>query len=149
MALKIVVLEDNNERRALMEDCLADRFYQYERRFFDTTSETIHFLKEHLGEVIAISLDHDLELKTDRHGQAVDCGTGREVADYLSGHAPVCPVIIHSTNTAAALGMEMVLREAQWETKRVIPFGDLEWIPSQWFRAIRKAVVDTAREKTV
>jgi hypothetical protein len=54
-------------------------------------------------------------------------------------------VVIHSTNSAAATGMEMVLQEAQWQTRRVVPFGDLEWIPTQWFRAVRRAIVAQAK----
>jgi hypothetical protein len=145
MALKIVILEDNQDRQAVMADCLADRFYQYDARFFKTSSEIIHFLEEHLSETIVISLDHDLELIPGKNGQTIDGGTGREVANYLAGKSPVCPVVIHSTNSAAVLGMEMVLQNSRWRTTRVIPWGDLEWIPSQWFRAIRQAILDAAR----
>jgi CheY-like chemotaxis protein len=147
MALKIVILEDNKDRQKVMADCLADRFHQYERRFFETSSEAIRFLDQHLSETIVIALDHDLELKEAQQGQLVDGGTGREVADFLASKSPVCTVLIHSTNSAAVQGMEMVLQEAHWETKRIIPWGDLEWIPSQWLRAIRQAILDSAREK--
>ena len=71
----------------------------------------------------------------------LDPGTGREVADYLAAKTPVCPVVIHTTNTPAALGMEMVLKDAHWKTYRVLPFDDLEWIPTDWFRTVRRAIV--------
>ena len=145
MALNIVILEDNKDRQDVMAKCLADRFYQYERRFFQTSSEAIRFLDQHLPETIVIALDHDLDLQEGQHGLCVDGGTGREVADFLATKSPVCPVVIHSTNSAAVQGMESVLHEARWETKRVIPWGDVEWIPSQWFRAIRQAILDKAR----
>jgi hypothetical protein len=148
MALKIAILEDNGERQAKMAECLADRFYHYEARFFKTACDAIDFLGEHLSETIVISLDHDLEITTGQNGQMIDGGTGREVADYLAKRSPVCPVVIHSTNSAAVSGMEMVLQDAHWETKRVIPWGDLEWIPTQWFRTVRQAILHTAREKT-
>ena len=139
MALKIVILEDNQDRQILMAECLADRFYQFETHFFKTSSEVIRFLDQHLSETIVISLDHDLELTEAKNGQIMDGGTGREVADYLADKAPVCPVVIHSTNSnAAVVGMEINLQEAHWETKRVIPWGDLEWIPTRWFQAIRQ-----------
>jgi CheY-like chemotaxis protein len=147
MTLKIVILEDNKDRQAVMSELLADRFYQYEARFFRTAPEAIQFLHEHLAETIVISLDHDLELTASQNGQIVDSGTGREIADYLASKAPVCTVVIHSTNSAAVLGMEMVLHDARWETIRVIPWGDMEWISSQWFRTIRRAILRTARDK--
>jgi hypothetical protein len=40
--------------------------------------------------------------------------------------------------------MEMALDEAGWETHRVLPFGDLEWIPKVWFRAVRDTIVGAA-----
>jgi hypothetical protein len=63
----------------------------------------------------------------------IDGGTGREVADYLAEQAPSCPIIIYSTNSNATLAMEVVLQEAKWKTKSVVPWGDLESIPSLWF----------------
>lgn len=145
MPLKIVILEDNQERKAAMASSLVDRFVQYETKFFHSSPSLISFLQDHLNEVIILSLDHDLEVVADKNGKLVDQGTGREVADFLAQLQPAFPVVIHSTNSGAAQGMEMVLREANWETYRVIPFGDLEWVPTQWFRAIRQAILSTAR----
>jgi CheY-like chemotaxis protein len=145
--MKIAVLEDNVERQAVMRSCLADRFYMYESNFFDDPAEMMDFLDEHLGDMIVIALDHDLELKAGDEGRLVDPGSGREVAEYLAQHSPVCPVVIHSTNSDAALGMQKILRDAGWQTHRVIPFEDMEWITSDWFRAIRRAIVGAARAR--
>jgi hypothetical protein len=124
-----------------MRACLADRFYQYDTRIFDDAAEMIRFLDEHLADTLVISLDHDLELKPGPHGRRTDPGTGREVADYLAGKEPVCPTIIHTTNSQAAVGMEMVLHDAGWETRRVVPCDELRWIETHWFPAIRRAIV--------
>ena len=140
--MKIVILEDNEERRAVMRSCLADRFYQYETLFFLDPNEMIRFLDNNLDDTIVVSLDHDLELLPTASGRCIDPGTGREVADYLAGKDPVCPVIIHTSNGPAALGMEMVLRDAHWQTHRVIPMEDTEWIPRHWFRTIRRERTD-------
>src|SRR5262245_8295076 len=110
--MKIVILEDNDERQAAMRACLKDRFFMYEVRFFKAPAPMIEFLGQHLPDTLAISLDHDLELVPDAHGRHVDPGTGRDVADYLARQTPVCPVVIATTNAAAAVGMEAVLREA-------------------------------------
>jgi hypothetical protein len=77
----------------------------------------------------------------------LDPGTGRDVAEYLAQQAPSCPVIIHTTNAIAGDGMEFLLRDAGWNIQRVHPCGDLEWIPSQWFRTVRNAIVASARPR--
>jgi CheY-like chemotaxis protein len=141
MAMKITILEDNEDRQTVMRDILEDRFWMYDVRLFDDAGTMIRFLQEHLADTLVISLDHDLDLKPGPHGRCIDPGTGREVADYLARQAPVCPVIIHTTNSQAALGMELVLKDARWKTRRVVPFSDLEWIESSWFPAIRRAIV--------
>src|SRR5262249_41102424 len=144
MAMIIAILEDNEERRAVMRDCLTDRFPQFEVRFFDAADDMIDFLDRHLPNTILISLDHDLELKHNPEGKAIDPGTGRQVADFLARRPPQCPVVIATTNSSAAVGMEMVLQEARWITYRVLPFNDLEWITAQWFPTVRRAIVASA-----
>ena len=139
--MKIVILEDNADRQMAMRACLADRFYQYEIHFFDDSCEMIRFLDEYLSDAIVIALDHDLDLKPGPEGRCIDPGTGREVADFLAKKEPTCPVFVHTTNSLAAVGMEAVLRDAGWKTRRVVPFGDLEWIDSVWFSAMRRAIV--------
>ena len=145
MPMKIAILEDNEDRKALMQSCLADRFFMYETRVFDNPAAMIDFLRVNLSETIVICLDHDLELKPGPSGRYIDPGSGREVADYLARQQPVCPVVIHTTNVAAAVGMEMVLRESGWTTRRVVPFEDLDWIPREWLRTVRRAILEMAR----
>jgi CheY-like chemotaxis protein len=145
MAMKIVVLEDNAERCRVMRGCLADRFGQYELKFFDRPQAAISYLAEHLPDVLLISLDHDFELLPDSEGGFVDPGTGREVADFLAGCLPVCPVVIHSSNGPAALGMQTTLEDAGWTTRTVAPYDDLEWIQEAWFPTVRRTIVDAVQ----
>jgi CheY-like chemotaxis protein len=145
MAMKIVILEDNSDRQAVMRACLADRFYTFDAHFFDDARETIRFLDENLADTLVISLDHDLELKPGRDGRSIDPGTGREVADFLATKAPACPVVIASTNSLAVSGMVNVLRDAGWKARRVVPFDDMRWIETDWFFAIRRAIVGPVR----
>lgn len=149
MSMKIVILEDNADRQAAMRACLADRFSTFETKIFDSSAEMIQYLREHLSETLAIALDHDLELRPDGKGGVIDLGTGREVADYLATREPVCPVIIHTSNTVAEVGMRMALQDAGWRTKRVVPFDDVHWIATDWFRAMRRAIVGPIRKVTV
>lgn len=146
--MKILILEDDARRRDAMRDCLGDRFFQYETLFFDNAAEMCAYLQTHLPSALVISLDHDLELKPQANGKPIDMGTGREVADFLAARTPACPVVIATTNSASGDGMEFLLREANWETHRVQPWGDLDWIPTQWFRAVRNAIVGAARSRT-
>ena len=145
MAKKIVILEDNADRRAAMQRCLQDRFYQFDMVFFDAAKPMQDYCENHLDETLVIGLDHDLEMQPDSFGRCCDLGTGREVANYLAGKKPVCPIVIHTSNASAAIGMEIVLQDARWETLRVLPADDLEWIPTQRFRTIRRAIVGSTR----
>lgn len=141
MAYFIAILEDDSDRQAAMADCLEDRFPQYPIRFFATAAEMIWHLRRNLSDVIVIGLDHDLELVPIVGKSLLDPGSGRIVADYLASVAPVCPVVIHTTNAPAGDGMEAILQDAGWATSRVTPYGDLQWIPEVWLRAMRDAVV--------
>lgn len=144
MAMKIAILEDNRDRIEAMASCLADRFHQYEARFFDDAARMVEFLQEHLDDTIVLSLDHDLELKPGKTGHSIDSGTGRDVADYLAQRPPACPVVIATTNIAAAEGMDQVLKDAHWQTYRVVPFDDSSWIHSDWLKTIHRAILTTA-----
>ncbi|MBI2805156.1 MAG: response regulator [Planctomycetes bacterium] len=147
MTMKILILEDNDARALAMQELLRDRFHPYDAVVFDDANEMLAFLRKNLASALLICLDHDLEMKPSKNGKMHDPGTGREVADFLAQNDPICPVIIHTTNSAAGDGMEFLLREAGWETHRVQPFNDLEWIATQWFRTVRNAIVGTARPR--
>jgi CheY-like chemotaxis protein len=147
MALKIVILEDNADRQAVMRRCLQDRFYTFDAHFFDESAEMIRFLDQHLAETLVISLDNDLELKPGPRGRAIDPGSGLEVAEYLARKKAVCPVVIHTTNADAAVAMKTVLDAADWRTQRVVPFDDMTWIEAEWFFAIRRAIVGPIARK--
>lgn len=142
MAMKIYILEDDRERRDAMRVVLTDRFYQYEVRFFIAAQEMIDELQTGLADALLISLDHDLEPDASAAGDWHDPGDGRLVADFLAQRTPVCPVVIHTTNSPAAVGMESALRESGWSTHRVKPYSDLQWINEAWFPTVRRAIVD-------
>jgi CheY-like chemotaxis protein len=143
--MQIVILEDNADRCRVMQECLADRFPQYPVYCFRTAATLIEHLERSLECVIAISLDHDLEPETRGSG---DPGTGRDVANYLATRAPICPIVIHTTNAFGALGMKDVLEQAGWHTYSVSPFDDTAWIPQVWFPTMRRAIVDAVAAET-
>ena len=64
------------------------------------------WLGDHLEEANLICLDHDLGPNRKLNGIVFDPGTGRDVVDYLTTRKPHCPILIHTSNSMAAPGME-------------------------------------------
>src|SRR5882724_7945762 len=77
-----------------------------------------------------ICLDHDLNPQP---GVTTDPGTGLDVANYLADFLPVCPVLIHSSNTDRVYSMSNEFRFAGWVVDRVGPLGT-GWIETTWLR---------------
>jgi putative addiction module component (TIGR02574 family) len=136
----ILVLEDNDERRAAMRSRLLVEYPSVTIRFFTTAAEAIHEIGRWKEEIAVISLDHDLDMIEIDSRRTLDPGSGRDVADYLAAQRPFCSVVIATTNTAAGTGMEQALGESGWWTKRVHPFGDLEWVDEVWAPAMYEAI---------
>ena len=80
-----------------------------------------------------ISLDHDLEPVA---GQT-DPGTGLEVAEFLSLHRPICPVILHTSNFDGRLAMQNKLRASGWKVGTVPP-READWIQASWLPMARR-----------
>tara|TARA_R110002111_G_scaffold203713_2_gene268557 strand:- start:20125 stop:20577 length:453 start_codon:yes stop_codon:yes gene_type:complete len=133
MASTIVILDDEQERLTAMTAVLSKRLPEYDLVTFKNAPDIIGWLDSNLASAAIISLDHDLFPQSDNEP---DPGTGRDVADYLTTQSPVCHVIIHTTNSLAAPGMELVLSDQGWTNSRVVPFNDLEWVTDWWIREV-------------
>jgi len=133
----VLILEDTKARVDVMRSVLADLLPKCEIAVFDNVSDWIDWTREHLAEVILICLDHDLGPNRIRDGKRFDPGVGRHAADVLAGCPPVCPVIVHSSNSIAVPGMLRVLREAEWPCSAVMPSDDLRWIHTDWRDEVR------------
>jgi hypothetical protein len=131
--MTVVILEDNAERLGKIRACLTDLLPDAEQIYFDSASMMISWLADHIGSVVLISLDHDLPIEGDH-------GTGRQVADYLAGIAPTCPVVVHTSNEFFAPGMMGVLSDAGWPVARVYPHGDQDWVNLGWAKQIRQFI---------
>ena len=131
MSKFVAILEDDAERLAQMRICLGQLLPQYECVCFDDSSKMIGWLKEHLPEVVLISLDHDLPMEPDH-------GNGRDVADWLSTYSPVCPAIVHTSNEFFAPAMMQVLADCGWHVERVYPHSDHHWVAVGWSQQIRE-----------
>ncbi|MEZ6069320.1 MAG: cyclic-phosphate processing receiver domain-containing protein [Pirellulales bacterium] len=148
--MKVLILEDNAERRSAMEDRLKDRFPFCEIEFFTDAPTMIQRVESApLDDVALISLDHDLEMLPGADvGALVDPGTGVDVAEGLSRRKPVCLVIVHTTNTIGGDSMQEKLDATGWTTLRVTPYGDLDWIDEMWFPAVRNSIVRDLPERS-
>ena len=136
MNSNIAILEDDSRRTCEMLACLNERFPSKPVFVFDNAPDMIGWLSEHLQELRLICLDHDLGPNRARSGETFDPGTGRDVADYLAGQQPICPVLIHTTNSLAAPGMVMTLEDAGWAHARVVPYDDFAWIQESWIEMV-------------
>lgn len=140
--MAVWILEDNFDRMAVMRDCLRRRFDIRSPAFWQTAHWFIENIEPELAQAHLISLDHDLDDVVHRDGKAEDAGTGRDVADFLASKSPVCPIIIHSTNVPAAIGMQAVLDDAGWQTTRITPYDDTEWIDEVWVDIVKDLIGD-------
>jgi hypothetical protein len=124
-----------------MRACVATELPGVKAAFFDDAASMIEWLSENLGDVVLISLDHDLPVRKS-NGATIDYGTGRQVADFLATLPPTCPVIVHTSNETFAPGMMFALKDANWPVSRVYPADDVAWIRQSWIKEIRRYVLD-------
>jgi hypothetical protein len=143
----IAVLEDNGDRTAEMDRLLADKFPFYQRKFLRTACEALPWIEENWQRIICLSLDHDLEPCSEY--PSVDPGIGRDVSSFVAAKEPAFPVVLHTTNATAAIGMESDLSENGWNVQRVLPYDDLAWISEAWLPAVRNAIVSAAVSSVV
>lgn len=130
--MRILILEDNDDRQNMMRKVLKGRFPALRAEFFKESKPMISHIKTTgLDDVAVISLDHDLELKTEQ-GQTMDGGNGREVVECLVTMPVKRPVIVHTTNVNAGQKMMQTFEDHAWPAARVVPYEDLLWIRQVW-----------------
>ena len=117
-----------------MREVLNLLYPSYQVVFWKTAPDMIAWLAENLSKVVLFSLDNDLGPDQKQNGQVLAPGTGKDVVHVLARHEPVAPVIVHSTNLAAAPEMVTELEGAGWAVHRLEPYDDrgLEWIGEAW-----------------
>jgi len=140
----ILILEDDPSRIEVMKSWLQDRLYMFEHYFFDQPSDLIELVKQRSDDVLAVSLDHDLNeiCLSARHlpGDRTDDPTGMDVVAFLEQQPPQFPVLIHSSNHRAAEKMVRCFKKRHWSVDRVIPFDDTAWIGDEWLPKLRKMI---------
>lgn len=153
--MRILILEDNAERRTAMLEHIADSLPMFGVSFFETSDSIINALKSiDPQDVALISLDNDLDPIV-VNGQLVDAGDGVAVARFLvnrahdgfgdTRHTP--PVIIHTTNEQAAYAMQDLFTTARWQFDRVIPNGAESWVGEVWIQRVRSLIVSNVSDR--
>jgi CheY-like chemotaxis protein len=123
----LLVLDDDRERLRGFDGIAAQLGMVV--RAWRTAPAMLAELDRYLPDARLISLDHDLYKDAP---EDADPGSGRQVAQRLTTRKPVCPVIVHSTNTDAAWGMHNVLRRSGWTVELVHHLNQPGWIEERW-----------------
>ncbi|HAB16257.1 MAG TPA: ADP-ribosylglycohydrolase family protein [Verrucomicrobiota bacterium] len=127
----ILILEDNEERIAAFRETVLSLRTDFHIRVWRDAPRFVAEAEDFFGRAALISLDHDLNPQP---GVSTDPGTGMDAANFLADYLPVCPIIIHSSNTDRSWSMHNELRFAGWRPERVGPTDDCRWILGQWRR---------------
>jgi hypothetical protein len=124
----ILILEDNEERIREFKLAVASLGPQFRFRFWHDAPAMIVECSPYLSGACLISLDHDLNPPPN---STTDPGTGLEVAEFLGQQDPVCPVIIHTSNSERRWSMHNEFRFGKWLIEIVPPVGE-NWIQHSW-----------------
>ena len=130
----ILLLEDNEERIAAFRNAVEKLGPDYRLVLWRDAPSMIAECEGFFSSAALICLDHDLNPVA---GSVGDPGTGLDVARFLGDFLPVCPLLIHSSNTDRVYSMHNELRFANWTVDRVGPIGN-DWIATSWLRAARR-----------
>lgn len=133
----ILILEDNEERTISFQRIAAAFGDGVELKVWRDAPSMCAECERYFSTAVLISLDHDLNPGP---GVIVDPGTGLDVAQFLGDFMPVCPVLIHSSNTDRAYSMQNELRFAGWTVDRIGPLG-ADWIETSWLKRVREMLV--------
>ena len=136
----ILILEDNDDRIAAFQKAVAALGDGFDLKVWRAAPSMIAECETFFPTTALISLDHDLNPMP---GATVDPGTGVDVARFLGDFMPVCPVLIHSSNTDRVYSMHNELRFAGWMVDRVGPIGT-DWIEKSWLRRAQQLLADHA-----
>src|SRR6266513_2085646 len=105
----ILILEDNDERIVAFRKSVAALGDDCELKVWRDAPSMIADCEALFPTAALISLDHDLNPMP---GVTVDPGSGVDVARFLGDFMPVCPVLVHSSNTDRVYSMHNELRFA-------------------------------------
>ena len=135
MSRLLLILDDDRTRLRGFDEILPRLGPEWVIRSWRNAPSMIAEIDSLLGKAQLISLDHDLYKDSPSDP---DPGSGRMIADLLSKRVPVCPVIVHSTNTDAAWGMSNELTSGKWNVELVHHTNQPAWIEELWLPVATK-----------
>jgi ADP-ribosylglycohydrolase len=130
----ILILEDNEERITDFSKAIQQLGDGYQMKFWREAHSMCRECQAFFPTTALVSLDHDLNSAP---GASGDPGCGLDVAKYLADFLPVCPVLLHSSNTDRVYSMLNEFRFAGWTVDRVGPLGS-GWIATSWLPKARE-----------
>jgi hypothetical protein len=130
----IMILEDNEARLQAFQAAVVSLGPDFCLRCWHDAPTMMAECLPGLPNCCLISLDHDLHPMP---GATQDPGTGLEVAELLGRQEPVCPVIIHTSNSERRWSMHNEFRFGHWQVTVVPPMGE-DWIPRSWLPRVRE-----------
>lgn len=131
----LLILDDDAERMQAFPEAIERLALDVDVHKWWNAPRMIAEFDQYLRTAELISLDHDLYKQEDADP---DPGTGRDVANVLATRSPVCPVIVHSTNTDAAWGMYNELTFNGWSVEIVHHLNQMDWIVDVWLPVARR-----------
>ena len=145
MAKRILILEDNEDRREAMRNWLGDRMPMYTLHITNDPDTFIGYVGEYAGNILAVSLDHDLHERPDQSTTL----TGMQVVDHLVRLSPSFPVLLHTSNRHDGWTMRSRLTDSGWGVQWVVPFDGTTWVATEWYHTLKRAIRATAPRKSV
>jgi len=133
----VLILDDKPERQAEFERMGTRLGDDFEVLIWDDANRMRTECERFLSRAALISLEQDLDAKP---GASYDPGSGLDVAKFLAEKKPVCPVIVHTSNTDRSFSILNELRFADWRVDRVGPIGE-RWIEKYWTSKAREMLV--------
>src|SRR5258708_3185790 len=134
----ILILEDNDERIIAFQKVIAALATDLAVKVWRDALSMCSECEEFFSNAVLIPLDHDLNPQP---RATRDPGTGLDAAQFLGDFLPVCPILIHSSNTDRVWSMHNELRFAGWIVDRIGPLGD-DWIETSWLRRIHELLAE-------
>lgn len=139
----LLMLEDDSERLSRFTKSLAMIDPSLRLVIWRSARRMVREVEPYLASARLISLDHDLE---PQQGDLEDPGDGIEVARFLAERAPVCPVIVHSSNGTRADWMIGEFELGGWDFRRVAPIGE-DWIEAYWLAVVEELLGRSRRPR--
>jgi hypothetical protein len=141
----VLILEDKPEHQAEFERLAPTLGEEFEVLIWDDANRMRSECERFLPRAALISLEHDLDCQP---GTRVDPGSGLDMAKFLgldmakflAEKRPVCPVIVHTSNTDRSYSILNELRFADWRVDRVGQVGQ-QWIEKYWTAKAKELLV--------